>query len=231
MTEPLLLTALTVAFVHTLIGIDHTLPFVVLGQARRWSVAKVAAITALCGVAHVTGSVALGFVGIGAGVAIGRLEWIESVRGSLASWGLIAFGLVYLAWAVTQYVRKQRHTHVHAHHDGAIHVHEHNHQREHLHAHEAVSLTFWGLFLVFALGPCEPLIPVLMAPAFEEDWWMVTQVAVVFSVTTIGTMVAIAVLGTLGLSLAPLERPQRYANIAAGAAIVVSGLAIQIFGI
>ncbi len=43
---PLLIAALSVAFFHTLVGVDHYLPFVVLGRARRWSMRKVVAITA-----------------------------------------------------------------------------------------------------------------------------------------------------------------------------------------
>ena len=228
---PLLVAAVSIALVHTLIGVDHYLPFVVLGRARKWSLSKVASITALCGVGHVIGSIVLGFVGIGLGVAIGSLEWIESIRGSLASWGLIAFGLTYMTWAFVRMRRRHRHTHVHTHADGSVHSHEHDHHAEHLHAHGAASMTFWSLFVVFALGPCEPLIPVLMAPAFEQNWWLVAQVAALFSGATIATMVAMAVVGTLGLRLAPLKGVERYGNVAAGAAIAGSGLAIQVLGI
>ena len=74
MTDPalhiLLWTALTVGFVHTLVGVDHTLPFIVLGRARRWSLRKTLGVTALCGLGHVATSVALGAVGIAAGVAL-----------------------------------------------------------------------------------------------------------------------------------------------------------------
>lgn len=228
----LLAAALSVALIHTFIGIDHYLPFVVLGRSRGWSVGKVAGITALCGLGHVVGSIVLGFVGIGLGIAVGQLEWVESVRGSLAAWGLIAFGLIYMAWALVGLYRKRRHEHVHAHADGSMHVHEHDHEREHLHAHAApASLTFWGVFVVFALGPCEPLIPVLMAPAFEQDWLLVGQVAALFSIATIGTMVGMAVLGFLGLRLAPLHGVERYGNVGAGAAILASGFAIQFLGI
>lgn len=230
-STPLLVAALTVAGFHTLVGVDHYLPFVVLGRARQWSLKKVAAVTALCGVGHVIGSVLLGLVGVGLGMALGQLEWIESLRGAMAAWGLIAFGLVYMSWAMVRMVRNRRHEHVHAHKDGAVHLHEHDHHREHLHAHEVGSLTLWGLFVVFALGPCEPLIPVLMVPAFEQDFWLVLQVAALFSVTTIAAMTTMAVLGTLGLRLATFKGIERYANVMAGAAIASSGLAIQVLGI
>lgn len=259
LTDPtqtaLLVAALSVALVHTFVGVDHYLPFVVLGKARGWPLRKVVGITALCGAGHVVGSILLGAIGIGIGTAVGRLEWIESVRGSLAAWGLIAFGLVYMSWAFVRARRNERHTHPHAHHDGSVHLHNHNHHREHLHAHAVpaqmklappgkvaasapklaapISLTFWGMFVVFALGPCEPLIPVLMAPAFEQNWGLVLAVAALFSVATIGTMVAMATLGTLGLRWAAFDgkKAERWGNVLAGAAITLSGLAIQVLGI
>jgi len=230
-TTGLWAAAVTVAAFHTLIGVDHYLPFVVLGRARRWSLKRVAAVTALCGAGHVVGSVLLGMVGVGFGVALGRLEWIESIRGQLAAWGLIAFGLAYMSLALVRAARDRRHAHVHAHRDGSVHTHEHDHHREHLHPHEAASLTMWGLFVVFALGPCEPLIPVLMVPAFEQDFLLVAQVAVVFSVTTVALMTGMAVLGAVGLRLAPLTAVERYGNVLAGGAIAGSGVAIQLLGI
>ncbi|MCP4805265.1 MAG: hypothetical protein GY913_02775 [Proteobacteria bacterium] len=205
MTLALLGAACSIALVHTLIGVDHYLPFVVLGKARGWSLGKVAGLTALCGLGHVIGSILLGFIGIGAGVALGELEFIEGIRGSLAAWGLIGFGLVYMAWSWSRLRRG--------------------------HHHPAHSMTFWSIFIVFALGPCEPLIPLLMAPAFEHSWGLVAGVAGVFAAVTIGTMVSLACVGFLGLSVAPMKGLERYANVLAGGAIAASGLMIQVFGI
>lgn len=210
---PLLAAALSVALLHTLVGVDHYLPFVVLGRARKWSLRKVLGITAACGAGHVVGSIGLGFVGIALGTALGMMEWIESVRGSLAAWGLILFGLVYMAWAARGLYKDR--THGHAHPEPS----------------KIGTMSFWGLFIVFALGPCEPLIPVLMVPAFEQDWWLVAQVAGLFSLSTIGTMLVMATIGTMGLRLAPLQAVERYGNLAAGFAILASGLAIQFLGI
>ena len=227
----LLVAAVTLALTHTFIGIDHYLPFVVLGRARKWPLAKVLGITALCGLGHVIGSIVLGFIGIGLGFAIGQLEWIEGVRGNLAAWSLIAFGLVYASWGLVQAYRDKKHEHVHAHEDGTMHLHEHDHHNEHLHAHEKAGLTVWSVFIVFVLGPCEPLIPLLMAPAWNHDWWAVAAVAVLFSVATISMMVGMAAVGSLGLRLVPLKGVERYANALAGTAIFGSGLAIQVLGI
>jgi nickel/cobalt transporter (NicO) family protein len=230
--EVLLGTAASVALLHTLIGVDHYLPFVVLGRARNWSMRKVAGLTALCGLGHVIGSILLGVIGIGLGTAVGELEAVESVRGELAAWGLIAFGLAYTTWSVVRLRRGKTHSHAHVHADGSTHDHEHGHEKEHLHAHNAGgSISFWSLFIVFALGPCEPLIPVLMAPAFAHDWWLVAEVTGLFAAVTIGCMVTMAVLGAKGLSFARFDGVERYTGVLAGGAIASSGLAIQFLGI
>ncbi|UCD38866.1 MAG: hypothetical protein JSW54_05140, partial [Fidelibacterota bacterium] len=94
----LMWTAAGIGLIHTLTGPDHYLPFIVIGRAKRWSLAWTLSITALCGVGHILGSVVLGFIGIGAGIALHHLVNIESLRGEIAAWGLIAFGLVYMVW-------------------------------------------------------------------------------------------------------------------------------------
>jgi len=73
-------TAATLGFVHTLIGPDHYLPFIVISRARKWKLRKTMWISFLCGLGHVLSSVALGFLGIALGMAVGYLEKVESTR-------------------------------------------------------------------------------------------------------------------------------------------------------
>jgi sulfite exporter TauE/SafE len=92
-------------------------------------------------------------------------------------------------------------------------------------------MTPWILFLIFVLGPCEPLIPILMYPAAESNISGVILVSLLFSVVTIATMMAIVLAFRLGLSRINLKPLERYVNVIAGATIVVSGLAIQLLGL
>ena len=87
------------------------------------------------------------------------------------------------------------------------------------------------MFVLFVLGPCEPLIPLLMAPAWKHDWTGVAAVAGAFSLTTIGLMMGMAAVGFLGLRLLPAKGLHQYAHVFAGLAIFGSGLAIQMLGI
>lgn len=222
----LLPLAVGIGFTHTLIGIDHTLPFLVLGRARGWSLARVLALTAVCGLGHVLSSVLLGALGLGLGVAVGRLEFLEAVRGDLASWALIFFGLTYAAWSFS----RERRQHVHTHdHDGEVHVHVY--QGSHCHRQvDASTVTGWTLFLVFVLGPCEPLIPLLLAPALQQSAWAVALVALTFGTVTIATMLGVVALGWVGMTLTRLHGWESRANTLAGLAVAGSGLAIKLFG-
>ncbi len=222
-------SAVSIGFIHTLIGIDHSLPFVVLGRAQGWRLGKVLGLTFLCGLGHVLSSVVLAGVGIGLGVAVGRLEWLESARGSLASWTLIAFGLAYAGWSIARRRRRQRDTHVHD--DGTVHAHVHAGAHRTHGAVKPAVVTGWALFIIFVLGPCEPLIPLLIVPALSLGTWPTIAVASAFSITTIGAMMVVVTIGHFGLKLAPMRRLEEHVQTLAGLALAASGLAIKLFGI
>jgi nickel/cobalt exporter len=241
----LISAAVGIGFIHTLIGVDHTLPFVVLGRARGWSLRKTLWITGLCGGGHVASSILLGGIGIGLAIAatgldtqlgsswlsgrIGAFETIESLRGDLAAWALILFGLCYTGWSL---VRRRRQRDIHEHGDGLVHSHSHPETGDYEHTDgSAASLTAWSLFVIFVLGPCEPLIPVLMVPAFEAGLWAVLPVTAAFAVTTIGTMLAVVAAAHYGLRLRRFPSLQAHAHTLSGLAIASSGLAIRLFGI
>ncbi|MGB5872148.1 MAG: sulfite exporter TauE/SafE family protein [Bacteroidota bacterium] len=230
----LLTAAATIGLIHTVLGPDHYLPFIVMARAGRWSLRKTMLITALCGVGHVLGSVLLGAVGIGLGIAISQLEALETIRGGFAAWVLIAFGLVYTIWGLRWAYRRKPHQHLHVHEDGTYHMHKHVHAKEHahVHAHEgSARLTPWVLFTIFVLGPCESLIPVLMYPAAKSSLPGLILVVGTFAVATVLTMLTIVGIATVGarrISMKPLER---YTHAIAGATICLSGLAIQFLGL
>jgi threonine/homoserine/homoserine lactone efflux protein len=87
------------------------------------------------------------------------------------------------------------------------------------------------LFIVFAFGPCEPLIPLLMAPAALHHWLWVAIVAAVFGAVTIAVMLVLVGVGYLGLSQLRFRSLERHAELLAGLAIAGSGVLIQALGI
>jgi nickel/cobalt exporter len=232
----LIVAAATIGFFHTLLGPDHYLPFIMMSWARRWSAAKTAVITLLCALGHIGSSVVLGLVGVMLGLAVESLTGAESLRGRIAAWLFIAFGLIYLIWGIRHVYRSKPHQHAHAHEadESHTHVHSHSHFGEHAHVHDIASiksLTPWILFTIFVFGPCEPLIPFLMYPAAKGSLFGLLLVTSVFGVTTAGTMLATVFLGRAGVDFLPLRHVQRYSHAVAGATILLCGLAIEFLGL
>lgn len=237
----LLGSAVTIGVIHTAIGPDHYLPFIVLGRAEGWTLRKTLTWTGLCGLGHVLGSVALGALGVALGWAVAGVERLESVRGEVASLVLMGFGALYFIWGLWRGRRGHAHTHIHQ--DGTVHSHAHHHdgpadqpdhgravheERRHVRGHRR---TVWALFIIFVLGPCEPLIPLLMVPASQHSGAGVAAVAAVFGAATVGTMLLVVWLGSVGVGLVRLRTLEPYVHAMAGFAILSSGAVIKLFGL
>jgi sulfite exporter TauE/SafE len=233
-TLVLSLTAVSLGFVHTLLGPDHYVPFAAMARAGRWSAARTSVVTALSGLGHVLSSVLIGIAGVMLGAAVGELELIESVRGEVAGWLLVAFGFGYFLWGLYRAGRTADRRHRHTHADGTTHSHPATsgpgNGPHHEHPGDARSAP-WILFAVFVLGPCEPLIPLLIYPAAAMDAGAVMTTSVLFGLSTITTMVIMALAVRAGISLLPIQRLERYMHALAGAAVALSGLAITVVGL
>ena len=236
-------TAISVALLHTLLGPDHYLPFIAMARAGRWSLRKTMLITVACGLGHVLSSVLVGAVGVTLGISLLSVETFESMRGELAGWLLLAFGLAYFVWGVRRAIRSRPHTHWHAHSDGTVHTHDHVHESEHLHVHEKKttdaashvasttgppSLTPWVLFVIFLFGPCEPLIPLLMYPAAQGRTVDVFMVAALFGLVTMVAMTTVVALAHTAATSVRMGGLERYAHALTGLVMVACGAAVKI---
>lgn len=233
-------TAVSIALIHTLAGPDHYLPFVAMARAGRWSLRKTLRVTFLCGIGHVGSSVALGLIGVAMGIGVEKLEWIESARGDWAAWLLIAFGITYLTWGIWRAVRNKPHTHLHLHADGTLHSHPHVHSADHAHLHEpgfneapatlgTAKPARWSpmaLFIVFVFGPCEPLIPLIIYPAARHNLDGLILVTTLFSIVTIGTMLALVAGMTMGVTRLRWAGLERFSHAMAGGIVTACGVAI-----
>ncbi|WP_291861266.1 sulfite exporter TauE/SafE family protein [Marinilabilia sp.] len=208
----LLWSAASIGFVHTILGPDHYLPFIVIGKARNWSLSRTLGLTMVCGIGHVLSSVIIGMLGIFIGIQLQKLTWFEGIRGNLAAWGLIAFGLLYAIWGLRHYFK----------HKKAHSSHGHN---------PSTKTTPWMLFIIFFLGPCEPLIPLLMYPAAHESTTAIILVTTIFGLVTVGTMLITVWAASLGLSKIRLNKLHPLSHFVAGIIIFVSGLSIQFLGL
>jgi sulfite exporter TauE/SafE len=250
-------TAASLGLIHTVIGPDHYLPFIVISRARNWTLRKTLFVSFLAGLGHILSSVVLGFVGIALGIAVARLEGVESARGEIAAWLLIGFGLAYFVWGMRRAWKDKPHTHphLHDHADAQINPHgpdqgahdpsrEHVHKHAHTHTHEIAehahphgenprkaNITPWVLFTIFIFGPCEPLIPLVMYPAARHSTAGVALVAAAFGLVTIATMLVIITAASWGARFVRLGKLERYSHALAGLMIFVSGIAVQVLGL
>ncbi len=230
-------TALTIGVVHTLLGPDHYLPFVALARSRNWSRSRTLLVTGLCGIGHVFGSVVLGLIGLVAGIVVGRLETFEAFRGDLAATLLFSFGIVYMFWGLWRFYRPVGHSHALLHKAGISHAHPHEHRDDETDGPGSESAggsnsgSIWIIFIIFVLGPCEPLIPLLMYPASEKNFVALFAVVLVFAVATIGTMLVVVTALSAGLKTLHLGTLERASHFLAGAAIALCGAAILFLGL
>jgi sulfite exporter TauE/SafE len=202
----LLVTAASLGFIHTLLGPDHYLPFIVLSKAQGWTTAKTMWITFVSGIAHVASSILIGMIGIGLGISLNKLESIESWRGDIVSWALFLFGVGYTIYGIYKYVRQTRHSHLPIEEEDA----------------KTFRATPWIVFLIFFFGPCEVLIPLLLYPASEHNTFSIFLIALIFAVATIGTMLVMVFLGYKGFSLVKIRNQERYVHLLAGLIILIS---------
>ncbi len=210
-------SAASVGFLHTALGPDHYLPFVAIGAARRWSRRRLVVVTAACGLAHVGASLAIALV-IGGllGLGTARVEETFGWQGSVVAWALVALGTAYTAWGIW---RPHRHGHRPPERiaDGAAGGGPRSAHRD---------VTIWALVLVFAFGPCEALIPLVMLPAAQGSPATLALVLGVFATATILTMLGLVLLLHAGVRLLPSERLARLGHPLAGVVVALCGVAI-----
>lgn len=207
----LIITAASIGFLHTLLGPDHYIPFIAMSRAGKWSKSKTLLITILSGAGHVLSSVILGIIGAFAGITLSKFEFIESFRADLAAWLIISFGLIYFAWGIKKIYRSG-------------HGHDHTDKIR-------GNLTPWIIFTIFVLGPCEPLIPLLIYPAVMESTLTLILVVIVFSAVTISTMVLLVSAVLFSINIIPLHKTEKYSHAAAGFLILLCGLSIKFLGL
>jgi hypothetical protein len=228
--------AVSIGFIHTLYGPDHYVPFVAMSRIGKWSLRKTILVTLACGIGHVGSSIVIGFIGIACGIVVLQIELLESLRGDLAGWLLIAFGVGYFAWGVMRAIYNVPHRHLHV---GTQGLESHAHEHFGAHTHEEAGaepeaagsrgkMTPWILLTIFVFGPCEPLVPLLMYPAAKASVWGVVCVAVLFGLITLATMTSMVVLMCYGTGSLFMRRFERYSHAFAGLVVLTCGLAVKL---
>jgi putative Mn2+ efflux pump MntP len=189
----------TVALLHALIP-SHWLCFVVVGRAHGWRTRKTLAVTAAAGLLHVASTVLLGV----AGASLFRNLLDEGPTLERISAGiLIALGAMYLV--------------AHLLHAG------HHHEQDRSVAEKAAVVS---LLFSLAFSPCSIAIPLLMTSA--NDVGMVALIAAVLLVTTVGPMLLLVGLTSLGIEKLQFAFFDRYEKLIVGLVLVLLGALVLV---
>jgi hypothetical protein len=192
-----LVSVFTIALLHTMIP-SHWLCFVLVGRAQGWPRPKILGVTAAAGAIHVITTVTLGI----ALAALGRTlieEHHERLLERVSAFILIALGALYLG--------------SHLLHAG--HHHEHD---------KVISQKTAVAALIFSLvlSPCSASIPLLILATASAGWTALALIAAVLLVTTVGVMLLMVGLTSLGIERLQFTFFDRYEKVIVG--LVLCGL-------
>ncbi len=200
---PLLLgAAAAVAVLHSILP-DHWVPLAVVGRTQRWSLFRVARVSALASAGHVVASVVL--AGIIAAIGLQFQRQLETQQGHIVGAVLVLTGVGFLVWGLTGHGHSHDHDHDHGH--GHDHDHEtaHAHEEGHVHTDEATPappqtlarrLAAVAVPFGVAASPDLTILPVALA-ASAVGRGAVVGVIGVFALLTMATFIGLTVLATL----------------------------------
>ncbi|HEY1728799.1 MAG TPA: hypothetical protein VGG22_10525 [Candidatus Baltobacteraceae bacterium] len=232
----LIATVAAVGVLHTMVP-DHWAPIAVLARGQGWSRGRTARAAALAGFGHVTSTLLLGFAAWAIGtIAAAHYAYLVNRISAIA---LIAFGLwiAYAGWhEVTSASDDRQHAHAHAHRhpDGTEHVHRHHHDDLtwhatngggivlHEHAHSVTGRA--ALLLILGSSPMIEGLPAFFA-ASSQGAPLLGAMAVVFSISTIGTYVVLSTAALGGFERLSLGKFERYGEVLSGAVVTCVGVA------
>ena len=216
-------TVVSISAIHTLSGPDHYLPFIILSRSKKWSLNKTILWTCLCGFAHVLSSVIIGLLGIFLGLTISKIFHIETIRGEFAAWLLLIFGIAYLVYALYKLKQNKAHKHFDVSNNGEIYVFEHQHGQSIL-PNKKYKVTPWVMFFIFALGPSEPLIPLIIYPYINYSFIEIGVLIALYTGSTIFIMLSLVILGFFGSRFVNYEGFEKYIDIISSIAIIICGI-------
>lgn len=223
------------ATTHT-ISPDHWLPFVMIGRANNWSITRILVLATLAGIGHVGTSVVIGMMGVFASKELS--ECFVNIAENATCILLMVFGFGYAIWAwkrgghhhgIPFLAKKHGHNHVHYHDEYNEHMNAHD-SGNHIHRLVKDKKAGYGLVAIIGLTPCVTLLPLTFA-ATPLGFPSVVLVNIVFAVCTIGTMLMVTTVASLGATWIKMEFFDKYGDVIAGVVIGCLGIITKVLGI
>jgi hypothetical protein len=195
------------AFLHAALP-THWLPFVLVGRAQRWTLARVLGAVAAAGAAHIASTAVVGSLIIAAGLALE--QWVSGFLPHLSAILLFLFGAFYL---VKSALRRP--------------VMAGGPALELAEPTVGHGAAFWGLVAMLAVSPGEVLLPIYMSSAQEGLAALALLTAAFLAGTVLGLGLYPA-LARAGGSVLRLERWARYEGAVLGFALIGLGLLVAL---
>ena len=207
--QPVLLSLLgggfAAAFLHAILP-THWLPFVLVGRAQGWGMARTLGTVVAAGVAHIASTALVGALIVAAGLALDH--WVEGLLPHLSAVLLFLFGAFYLTRAMLKRPATAG--------GPAYELPE---------PKVSDAAAFGGLVALMALSPGEVLLPLYLSAATEGAAVLVL-LTLSFAVGTVAGMVLLTALARTGYSILKLERWARYEGAILGLALIALGLLV-----
>lgn len=200
---PLLYT-FTLSLLHTLIP-SHWLCFVLVGRAQGWTRGKMLTVTAVAGLIHVVANVSLGAALAAAGRELMEKKY-EPLLTQVSAGILILLGVIYLG--------------AHALHAG------HHHEQDKSVTGKAAVL---ALSFSLAISPCSAAIILTIVPIAGAGWTTILAISAVLLVTTVGVMLLLVGLTSLGIERLQFAVFEKYEKLILGLVLCAVGAMLLIF--
>ncbi|WP_372707223.1 hypothetical protein [Brevundimonas sp.] len=210
--QPILLSLLgagfVTAFLHAALP-THWLPFVLVGRAQRWSLARTLGTVTAAGLAHITVTALAGSLIVAAGLALDNR--VSGLLPHLSAALLFLLGAFYLFRAVVRGPKPASGPRI----DMAGPTMSH-------------AAAFWGLIAMLAVSPGEVLLPFYLSQA-TGGLIVLSLLTLAFAIGTVLGMAVFTVMARAGYSVLGLERWARYEGAVLGLALIAVGLLVVVY--
>ena len=198
MTE-IFIASLSLSVIHAMIP-NHWIPLVTISKAESWSMRESLAVTALTGIAHSTGTIAIGIALGYVGIQIShQFELFSEV---IAPSILIVLGILYL-------VLNSRH--------------DHNHMNTEVDKKKSKAAIIFALTLSMFLSPCLEMESYFLVAA-KEGWPGLALVSIVFLTATTAVMIILVFLGFKSLKSMHWHFLEQHEKKITGIVLILIGL-------
>ncbi len=221
-TPALIAAAAGVGLGHAILP-DHWVPLAVVGRTQRYSLRRVARLSALAGFAHVLVSLALGSIIIVVGLQFRSA--VASAENAIVGGLLILTGLAFVLLEVTGHGHHHHHDdHGHGHAHPGAHGHDHDHHPAEGDAPTGRARRLATIMVPFgaAASPDLTILPVFLA-ATAAGAAAAVGALIVFSAVTIATIIGLTLLACFGGYQLHGEWLDRWGNLVTALALLLIG--------